>query len=180
MQNLNSEHLELILNSINTPIVIINEKTQEYEWMNDTAKHIIQNLKIHFHDYNPQFIINNQLYNINTIKIEDNKKALILELINQSFIDNETELLNFQGFFIKYETLYNIMLRKKKNFYISLIEIDMFENLIKNFSYEEVIKISRKIASIIKSKIRNNIDIISKYNPNNFLLLTTEVDKEKT
>lgn len=172
--------LEKIINSINTPIVIINNLTKEYEWLNEKAKKIIENLKIDFDYLNTnQTIIDNQLYQITNLELENNKKAIILEPSNQAFIDNETELLNFKGFFIKYETIYSILRRKKKNLAIAIVEIDRFDNLIKNLNYQETIKISKKIAEIIKNKIRNNIDIISRYSSQSFLLAIVEVEKEK-
>ncbi|MCS6955071.1 MAG: diguanylate cyclase [Candidatus Calescibacterium sp.] len=171
---------ENILNSINTPIVIINKKTREYEWTNQKAQEIIQKIKIDFeHLKNQQTIINNEIYKTSILNLNNDQYAVILEPISNSFIDNETELLNFKGFFIKYETIYSLLYRKKKNLSISLIEIDKFDNIVKNFSYEEAIKVSKKIAEIIKGKIRNNIDVISRYNPNIFLLSLIEVDKNK-
>ncbi|MCS7243608.1 MAG: diguanylate cyclase [Candidatus Calescibacterium sp.] len=171
---------ENILNSINTPIVIVNKKTREYEWINQKAQEIIQKIKLDF-EYlkNQQTIINNEIYKTSILNLNDDQYAVILEPISNSFIDNETELLNFKGFFIKYETIYSFLYRKKKNLSISLIEIDKFDNIVKNFSYEEAIKVSKKIAEIIKSKIRNNIDVISRYNHNIFLMSLIEIDKSK-
>ncbi|MFN3477889.1 MAG: GGDEF domain-containing protein [bacterium] len=171
---------QFILDNLDTPIIIINEKTKEYEWLNKKAQEIIEKFQIHPEEnISSKLIADNKLYRIKNLKLQNENKVIILEIDAQNFIDNETELLNFQGFFIKYETLYFLLSRKKKNFYISLINIDQFENLIKNFSYYETLNLSKKIASIIKSKIRNNIDILSKYDINCFLLLLTEVDEQK-
>lgn len=171
---------QLIFNNLDTPIIILNEKTREYEWLNTKAQEIIEKFGIHPEETpSSKLIINNQLYIVKILKLENERKVIILEIDKQNFMDYETELLNFQGFFIKYETLYFLLARKKKNFYISLINIDQFENLIKNFPYPEVINLSKRIASIIKSKVRNNIDILSKYDISSFLLLLTEVDEEK-
>lgn len=171
---------QFILDNLDTPVIIINEKTKEYEWLNKKAQELIEKFQIHPEEStSSKLIANNQLYKIKSFKLENERRVIILEIETQSFIDNETELLNFQGFFIKYETLYLISARKRKNFYISLVNIDQFENIIKNFPYYEAMNLSKKIASIIKSKIRNNIDILSKYDMGCFLLLLTEVDEEK-
>ncbi|MCS7165020.1 MAG: diguanylate cyclase [Candidatus Calescibacterium sp.] len=172
---------ETILNSINVPILIINKKTREYEWTNHKAQEIIEKIKVdltHFNDQ--QMIINNDMYKLRVISLDNNLESLILEPTINSFLDYETELLNFKGFFIKYETIYSFLCRKKKKLSISIIQIDRFENVIKNFSYEEAIKLSKKVAEIIKNRVRNNIDVISRYGTNLFVLLLVEIDKNKT
>lgn len=174
------ENFERILYLIDLPVVIINNKTKEYEWTNQKAEQILNKLRIDFEDIKSnQTIIDNKLYNVLRISLDNNKQVIIFEPINQSFIDNETNLLNFKGFFLKYETIYFITKRKKKSIALIITEIDKFDNIIKILSYDEAIKISKKIAEIIKSKIRNNIDIISKYNSNSFLISLVEVDRNK-
>ncbi|MEN3014729.1 MAG: GGDEF domain-containing protein [bacterium] len=175
------EYLEKIINNLNIPIVIINQKTKEYEWMNNKALEIMQTTKIDFQELKKtNVILNSQLYQLKQINLEKEKQAIILEPINESFIDNETELLNFRGFFIKYETLYSILKRKKKEFALALIEIDEFENLVNRFSYHQAVSIFFKISEILKSKIRQNIDILSRFNIKCFLLFLSEVDMGKT
>jgi len=181
MSNLPQE-LKNILNTINIPIVIINTQTKEYEWLNDKANEITKNLIVDFSSLLQnisQTIINNTLYKIKTINLNTVKKILILEPILQDFIDYETNLLTFKGLFLKYETLYSLLSRRKKELVIAILEIDKFENILKTYSYQEALKLTQKIADIIKTKIRDNVDLISRYTINTFILVLSEVEKAK-
>jgi len=183
-----NKEIETILNDINIPIIIINTKTKEYEWVNKKASEISNNLIIDFsqltnlnnsYSNNSQIIINNSLYKPKLIELDETKQILILDPILQDFIDYETDLLTFKGLFLKYETLYSLLYRRKKELVITLLEIDKFQNILTLYSYQEAIKITKKIAEIIKSKVRENVDLTARYTTNTFIIVLSEVDQTK-
>ncbi len=179
MSNLNELYLD-ILNNINDLVVILDKRTKEYIYYNNTVENLLKKIKIDFTElaYKDNCVLDNRIYQVKTIEINDSI-VLILSLKTEGYIDNETNLLNINGFYLKFEQIYSYLYRTKKNIILSLIEVDNFYNLIKNLNYNELLFITKKIGDIIYSSIRSNIDIIGRFYQDIFILALIDVDKEK-
>jgi diguanylate cyclase (GGDEF)-like protein len=169
-----------ILNNLSDLVVILDKKTKEYLYYNLAVESLLKKIKVDFADllYKDNCILDNKIYQIKTIEIND-FLVLILSLKTEGYTDNETGLLNINGFYLKFEQIYSYFYRIKKNLIFSLIEIDNFYNLIKNLDYNEVLFITKKIGNIISSSIRSNIDIVGRFYQDIFVLCLIDVDKEK-
>lgn len=170
-----------VVNNINDLVVILDKKTKEYIYYNDIVDNLLKNIKIDFVDliYKDNCILNNKIYKIKTIE-NDDFIILILSLGTEGYVDNETGLLNVNGFYLKFEQIYSYFYRTKKTLILSLIEIDNFYNLIKNLNYNELLFITRKIGDIIYSSVRSNIDIIGRFYKDIFILCLVDVDQVKS
>ncbi|MGB9638796.1 MAG: GGDEF domain-containing protein [bacterium] len=169
-----------ILNNISDLVVILDKKTKEYIYYNDIVDKLLKKVKIDFVDliYKDNCILNNKIYKIKAIE-NDNYIVLILSLKDEGYTDNETGLLNVNGFYLKFEQIYSYFYRTKKSLILSLIEIDNFYNLIKDLNYSELLFITKKIGDIIYSSVRNNVDIVARFYEDIFVLCLIDVDKEK-
>lgn len=182
MKNIKFDELAIeILNNLGDLVVILDSKTKEYLYYNIATEELLSRIKIDFVDliYKNSCVLDNMIYDIKTIE-KDGNIILVLTPKVEGYSDNETGLLNINGFYLKFEQIYSYFVRAKKNLVVAVLEIDNMYNLLKNLNYSDFLFVTKKVGNIIFSSVRTNIDIVGRFYQDIFVLCLVDLSKENT
>ncbi len=107
------------------------------------------------------------------------KRTMYEKIQELSIRDPLTNLYNRRYIFERLETIVSEYIRERKNFTVSIIDIDLFKNVNDKYGHQAGDLILKEFAEIISSNLRP-YDLTGRYGGEEFIIISMNVNKEQT
>ena len=107
------------------------------------------------------------------------KKEMYEKIQELSIRDPLTNLYNRRYIFERFEVIVSEFIREKKNFTVSIIDIDHFKNVNDNYGHQAGDLVLKEFAEVISRNLRP-YDLPGRYGGEEFIIISMNVGKEQT